>query len=426
MPWNTPLPKTQADSLLSMLNAWTVPHASQGREIMTIIITSSVGRNGVNNPIDVETIGAALVAIGPERGGIFAIPLTLDALGEAIEAFQKFHQILQKPDGRVDPMGKTHSKINAILNGDESSSDVTVTISGFTQYKTRILDLDLDAQLDFERIAHAIVNSFLLDGRHRPVTHVLAVGHADSDAQGAAFEQIVSENRASNAVTYLKERVHAIADVKDLNPLNLNAIIWEHRGVGAQRKVFPFPANEEERAANRRFDLVVQHGSVSPPITHTWQQGVLRAIAALNGRPESGPVRRSKCMLIKLRDDPATIDGWMNRRALWQIPGSAGMPKLSPAQWDMAITAIVSHVRAELAREDSYGPQVSDDQVFNNLLSLDDRIGESIDFTRLQSVADSATGRFHRVLIAFVHSQMLNPKSIYSCYADYSRQHHED
>lgn len=80
-----------------------------------IVIEKSVGRNGKNLAGDVVKIGVALVAVGPDRGGIFAPPLTVEGLGQAIESFQKF-QRLPARDGRVDPRGGTLRRINEILN----------------------------------------------------------------------------------------------------------------------------------------------------------------------------------------------------------------------------------------------------------------------------------------------------------------------
>ncbi|NJM52579.1 MAG: hypothetical protein HC846_03750 [Blastocatellia bacterium] len=87
-------------------------------EIMgeVVIIEKSVGTNGSNFMSDVAKIGSALVAIGPDRGGVSAVPLSIGALGEAIRQFQTF-QKLPSRDGRVDPGGKTLKRINEILNG---------------------------------------------------------------------------------------------------------------------------------------------------------------------------------------------------------------------------------------------------------------------------------------------------------------------
>lgn len=76
----------------------------------------NVGRNGQNLPQDVAAIAAALVAVGPERGGLFAPPLSEEGLAQAIEGFQTFHRLPVR-DGRVDKGGRTLRRINEILNG---------------------------------------------------------------------------------------------------------------------------------------------------------------------------------------------------------------------------------------------------------------------------------------------------------------------
>ena len=80
-----------------------------------IVIRKKVGANGDNLPDDVVKIGAALTAVGPDRGGIFAPPLSIGGLAEAIKLFQTFQKLSAK-DGRVDPGGTTLKKINEILN----------------------------------------------------------------------------------------------------------------------------------------------------------------------------------------------------------------------------------------------------------------------------------------------------------------------
>lgn len=91
----------------------------------SIVIQQSVGRNGANLPSDVFIIGAALVQVGPDRGGVFAPPLELEGLGEAIEGFQRF-QGLPVQDGRVDPGGRTLRRFNEILDPETFAAGLTV------------------------------------------------------------------------------------------------------------------------------------------------------------------------------------------------------------------------------------------------------------------------------------------------------------
>lgn len=78
-------------------------------------IDQSVGTNGRNFAQDVLKIGVALVEVGPDQGGIFAPPLSIGGLGEAIKSFQEF-QKLRVCDGKVDRDGSTLRRINEILN----------------------------------------------------------------------------------------------------------------------------------------------------------------------------------------------------------------------------------------------------------------------------------------------------------------------
>lgn len=86
---------------------------------MGIAITASVGPGGVNSLVDVASIGGALVGVGVANGGVFAPPLSLDGLAQAIAAFQSAQGLMAQPDGRVDPGGNTLRRINAILFPDE-------------------------------------------------------------------------------------------------------------------------------------------------------------------------------------------------------------------------------------------------------------------------------------------------------------------
>lgn len=80
-----------------------------------IELSGSVGKGGQNIPVDVAKISAALVMVGPDRGGIFAPPLSTDGLAQAIQSFQRF-QHLPVADGKVDRGGSTLRRLNEILN----------------------------------------------------------------------------------------------------------------------------------------------------------------------------------------------------------------------------------------------------------------------------------------------------------------------
>jgi hypothetical protein len=83
--------------------------------VALVTIEKSVGRGGSNLPLDVVAIGVALVAVGVDRGGVFAPPLSIEGLGQAIELFQRT-QRLPKADGKVDKGGSTQRRLNELLN----------------------------------------------------------------------------------------------------------------------------------------------------------------------------------------------------------------------------------------------------------------------------------------------------------------------
>uniref|UniRef100_A0A9E7ZQF0 Uncharacterized protein n=1 Tax=Bosea sp. NBC_00436 TaxID=2969620 RepID=A0A9E7ZQF0_9HYPH len=89
-----------------------------------ISIDDSVGIGGANLPGDVAKITAALLAIGPNRGGLATAPTSLDALGKAIKAFQT-RQVLPVRDGRVDKVGNTIRRINLLLGAPGPSPKPT-------------------------------------------------------------------------------------------------------------------------------------------------------------------------------------------------------------------------------------------------------------------------------------------------------------
>lgn len=105
---------------------------------MGIHIGASVGRNGINAPPDVLAIGGALVGIGVDNGGVFAPPLSIEGLAEAITLFQSVQGLLAQPDGRIDPNGNSLRRLNAILFPDEigisplAADGLATTVTGPT------------------------------------------------------------------------------------------------------------------------------------------------------------------------------------------------------------------------------------------------------------------------------------------------------
>lgn len=86
-----------------------------------VTIEQTVGGPGAENPRDVAKVWAALAQIGPDRGGVSAIPLSSpdkqlmrQYLLSAIRSFQNFYSL--PATGRIDRNDLTLRRINEVLN----------------------------------------------------------------------------------------------------------------------------------------------------------------------------------------------------------------------------------------------------------------------------------------------------------------------
>lgn len=118
--------------------------------LQCLSISASVGNgfNVPNLPMDVMTIQKLLNA---QSGPNFARPLTVDGrvtpeLISRIEAFQRQVVKLQKPDGRVDPNGKTllalnHNQVGAaVLNSFRLSTQASNLLKGIEALRLKPYD----------------------------------------------------------------------------------------------------------------------------------------------------------------------------------------------------------------------------------------------------------------------------------------------
>ena len=86
-------------------------------------ITGSVGKNGVNQSQDVELIQKLLNGcnIPNEETPLDEDGLIGNKTISRIEAFQKKIVLLSKPDGRVDPDGRTFKKLLELSRIDKEA-----------------------------------------------------------------------------------------------------------------------------------------------------------------------------------------------------------------------------------------------------------------------------------------------------------------
>jgi outer membrane protein OmpA-like peptidoglycan-associated protein len=137
------------------------------------------------------------------------------------------------------------------------------TISAFPRYRQSISSLPRGEQEKVARLARLIVNS--VRPGCKPLLRVVLVGHADRDWQrGPAFETRISVERALELRKALIRSVYSLGRVAHTDP-SLSSIQWEHRGVGAGQPVVQNPTIEQQRARNRRVDVILLSRPAAPP-----------------------------------------------------------------------------------------------------------------------------------------------------------------
>jgi len=289
-----------------------------------------------------------------------------------------------------------------------------ISFAGYPQHATRPTDLPPALFAEMKAYALGLSGAIIATQIPKNLISLTVEGHADFDAQGRAFELKVSQERADNCKALLVAEVAnnlqaAFTESSHLKRLAIAAIGW-----GTARPVVPTPATESDREANRRVEVTFAIGAPMPPI----DDSAHRALAALESQGDSARMRRLRCMLAKLRDDPAVVDSFPDFEAGHRVPGSGGFPTLSPNQWATAIDSFVVHVKSQVASVMAGG--TLDDQR-SALLGIEDNIGRNVFNWTTQLNAGSGTGLFDRVVIAFIQNQMANPSAVLACYAGYSR-----
>ncbi len=285
-------------------------------------------------------------------------------------------------------------------------------IANFPRYQTT-LSAEQDAQL--QRFSTAVAGA-LSSGY---VVEVSIYGHADFDAQGRDFEIGVSQERARIARQSLEVKLQQQLQLGVFSSVQLNHLhIVDTVGLGTLRPRFAAPRNEVERRANRRVEFVwvVKDSPVMPT-----PNAFARCITVLQASVTTGPGRRMSCVCSKLAAGAADTHYEFSARR--DIPGSAGMPHLTTEQWHAAMSQLIHHMRRDIT---SFSDGSSTDPEFARaLITLDDRVGLNINNFASAAAPDLIPGLFDRVIIADIRARMADPNHIYSCYAGYSRRHHE-
>jgi peptidoglycan hydrolase-like protein with peptidoglycan-binding domain len=145
------------------------------------------------------------------------------------------------------------------------------TISGFPRYSNLVRSLPAKEQQKIDQMARLIVNSYRPG--QQPIRTVQLIGHADKDTpRRPDFEKKISGDRAS---AIQKALINAINQQRS----GLAAqITWQITKTGATRLIVLNPVTEQQRARNRRVEILLETrskgGTVdpnSPPYIHQIQ-----------------------------------------------------------------------------------------------------------------------------------------------------------
>ncbi len=298
-----------------------------------------------------------------------------------------------------------------LTNLGVASAQSTITISDYPAHATSVASLTADKQQSFKAFALGLVGA-ALTGVGVDVT---IIGHADFDAQGKVFEITVSRGRATSAEQAVETFFNQAADAAALPVASRRLVRISTIGVGTQRPVFPRPASEDQRKANRRVDLVFSTTAAPPPDPRAAFATCLRV---LTGAAPPGPVRRMSCVCSKLLQPPPPFikDYVYDFQASLQARAGAGdMGQFTPAQMSALYRGFMQFVRPQIGSTSG-----SDADVRASLFAIDDSIGRNLNDFITQ--ADQGAGLFERTVSVDIVKRMQDPNHIYACYAGYSRQ----
>lgn len=302
-----------------------------------------------------------------------------------------------------------------MISSSVQAQNRSIEIPDYPRYATTLNPTQQD---QLRRFAGLVVGAL---GAGQKV-NVSVFGHADFDAQGRQFEIDVSQERANTGEAALRQMIQEEARTANL-PLDrlTNFEVISSTGIGTLRPKVASPRSEADRRANRRIEIVYSAVPLPAPVS---QSVYSRCMNVLRGASPPGPARRMTCVCDKLGSSPLAQDTHYEFSARQRIPGSAGMPNLTPEQWEAAMSELIQHMRPNIR---AAADAARTDQDFQaSLLATDDRVGVNINNFATAAAPDLNPGLFDRVVLADIKNRMANPNHIYSCYANYSRARHND
>jgi len=133
------------------------------------------------------------------------------------------------------------------------------TVSGFLRHQVSAKALPTGERAKLSKIARLVAASF--GHGCRPVRMIHLIGHADRDLRGGVpLERKISENRAAQiqkALTHaIDEESRKLRRTSTTRALS-SRILWRRRHAGANQRMVKDPQTEQDRARNRRVQIVL-------------------------------------------------------------------------------------------------------------------------------------------------------------------------
>ena len=315
-------------------------------------------------------------------------------------------------------------------------SQADEVIRGWGTHSDTVSLLAKNEQDKITKLADLVVTSFQTVSCV-PLGQITIVGHADHDPKGQAFEQKVSEERATSVAAALAQAIIEFAKQRKLQRPPTGSIAFDKKGVGATRPDISNVPHVLNRTLNRRVDVSIRPRGAPVPLADTFERRVARFLALLvtnkvNPDPTGKRTERMRCILGKiLRPDildlfvdgtaangtvgPHTVGG-----NLCSFQGKYDPPNIS----DTDFAKFLGRVSLVL-KGPGFAPSQPDSKILVGLSGLVFMINDGI--VRVERYITLNSSDFGYVgdktrgvrLVSIFADHLDDAGSIYSCYKDF-------
>jgi hypothetical protein len=306
--------------------------------------------------------------------------------------------------------------------------EVDELIRGWGTHKDTVALLPKEEQDKVAKIAELVVTSFTTPGCV-PLGQITVVGHADKDANGPAFEQKISDERAKSVSAAIGKAIADLFRSRNINRIQKGAIAFDQKGVGA---TVPDPSNVPhviDFTKNRRVEVRIRSRGtpVQPPPdpkTETAERlgkaaDVLKRREMPSGRVQSDRVR---CIFNKLKDNPNVndrfVDGELN---IITLRGKSvnGLQEVNRNYGPLTTDereVFFSNAKPIVLSSPGFAKTASDDDVIRAVDALDRRILKAIGFLDAHLGINGISSDSTKVLLNDEITRLQgDANSIYSC-----------